>query len=156
MTENRGNPNKTEEAKGQRQGSNTGAENQKNPEAKEETQRERQGNQKHQQTKTQRREPALTIVFTVSRTRYAFFFRSIQLIFEHCPHVILITFVLFIHVLGQTRPKKQRNKKQLRLGWAGPRPSQPNLFWAKVCLTKYAFMSISFILFSFCVDILLN
>jgi hypothetical protein len=57
---------------------------------------------------------------------------------------------------GSDRPKKNRNKKQLRLGWAGPRPSQPNLFWAKVCLTKYVFISISFILFSFCVDILLN
>jgi hypothetical protein len=44
----------------------------------------------------------------------------------------------------------------LRLGWASPRPIQPNLFWAKVCLTKYAFMSIFFILFYFCVDILLN
>ena len=128
MTENRGNPNKTEEAKGQRQGSNTGAENQKNPEAKEETQRERKGNQKHQQTKTQRREPALTIVFTVSRTRYAFFFRSIQLIFEYCPKVILITFVLFIHVLSQNRPKKNRNKKNC--DWVGlvPGPSSPIYF----------------------------
>jgi len=153
MTENRGNPNKTEEAKGQRQGSNTGAENQKNPEAKEETQRERQGNQKHQQTKTQRREPALTIVFTVSRTRYAFFFRSIQLIFEHCPKVILITFVLFIHVLGQTRPKKHRNKNNC--DWVGlvPGPANPIYFgprcvWQNTLLCQSLLFYFPFVLIS--------